>query len=132
LEIFKTSDLNPISLNQKLAKQFLFFAGSPNLISARFPWLPNPTPLPFPEIGPPTIQPKQTDLILSWPFDPTRPAPSSPLAEAAATDLQSLPHHAEQVATFELSHRCRFLSRPCPLRFPFTQCRIDAQKQSHH
>jgi hypothetical protein len=65
LEIFKTFDLNPISLNQKFAKQFLFFAGSINLISARFPWQPNPTPLPFPKIGPPAIRPKRPDPLLS-------------------------------------------------------------------
>jgi hypothetical protein len=78
LEIFKTFDLNPISLNQKFAKQFLFFAGSPNLILARFPWQPHLTPLPFPEIGPPAIRPKWPDPLLSWTFGPTRPAPSSP------------------------------------------------------
>jgi hypothetical protein len=78
LKIFKTFDLNPISLNQKFAKQFLFFAGSPNLISVRFPWQPNPTPLPFPEIFLPAIWPKRPDPLLSWPFSSTQPAPSSP------------------------------------------------------
>jgi hypothetical protein len=37
LEIFKTFDLNPISLNQKFAKQFLFFAGSPTRHHYLFP-----------------------------------------------------------------------------------------------
>jgi hypothetical protein len=115
-------------LNQKFAKQFLFFAGSPNLILARFLWQPHLTPLPFSKIGPPAIRPKRPDPLLSWPFGPTRPTPSSPSLGLATANLRSLPCRAEPAATSELSRRFRFLSQPCPHRFPFTQCRIDAQK----
>jgi hypothetical protein len=134
LKIFKTFDLNPISLNQKFVKQFLFFAGSPNLISARFLWQPNLTPLPFPEICPPAICPSGPIR-----FSPGRSAQLGPLPlllpsveAAAAADLQSLPRRTEPAATSELSCHCCFLSRPRPLRFPFSWCRIDAQKLSRH
>jgi hypothetical protein len=78
LEIFKTFDLNPISLNHKFAKPISIFRWHPKSHFGLISMAANPTPLPFPEISPPAIRPKRPDTLLSWPFGPTQPAPSSP------------------------------------------------------
>jgi hypothetical protein len=92
LKIFKTFDLNPISLNQKFAKQVLFFAGSPNLISARFLWQPNPTPLLFSEIGPPAISARSLFSFL-------RSKPPPPISRHCRTALSQQPPPSSHAST---------------------------------
>jgi hypothetical protein len=57
LEIFKTFDLNPISLKQKFEKQFSIFLSGLVRIRPKRPSQPNPTPFSFSfsisETGPP-------------------------------------------------------------------------------
>jgi hypothetical protein len=110
LEIFKTFDLNPISLNQKFAKPISIFRWQPKSHFGPISMAAQPNSI--------TFFPKSAHL----PSGPIRFSPGHsaqlgplplllPLAEAATADLRSLPPHAEPAATSKLSRRCRFLSR---------------------